>query len=184
MPSRSRACGYSGPRYDRYGLPVGPISATRVEKQPLSHPYYPGSKPFYFLDSGSSDGPGSGPAYAGAILASDATGAQIYSWYIAKLKSMGWSFVTDDGCVDTQVTCPQFHHDGYGIRESFLWAIDRPTFLQFAIPKAPPPACTIYEMSYQLYPPGGVSVPGYLTWNGGDSCWWTGSGWRTPPGTR
>jgi hypothetical protein len=147
----------------------------------LSSLYYPGSKPFYKLDSGSPDNSGSGPAYAGAILTSSATGAQIYAWYIHKLRSLGWRFITDNGCLDIQPSCPQFSHVGHGTRETFYLAIDNPMLLPSVIGKSPPPACTVYEMAYEVFPPGGTSVPGKLTFSGGSQCWWTGKGWRKPP---
>ncbi len=174
------SCGYSGPKYDRYGIPLGPISYHYVEKNPLSHLYYPGSKVLYLLSNGSSDGPNSGPAYAGAVLTSNATGEQIYSWYIKKLKSMGWSFASDNGCATTQVTCPQFTLVHGSPRTIFTVAIDRPTLLRYVIPRSPPPACTVYEMSYEIDsgPGSGIRTP--ITWNGGNQCWWTKGGWHTP----
>jgi hypothetical protein len=176
------ACGGSSSaiRLDRNGLPVGGISAGWVKKQPLSSLYYPGSRPFYMLDSGSSEDSGDGPAYAGAILTSSATGAQIYAWYISKLRSRGWSFLTDDGCLDIQPSCPQFDHAGHGSRETFYLAIDNPMQLPSVIGKRPPPACTVYEIAYEVFPPGGISVPGKLTFNGGNECWWTGKSWHQP----
>ncbi|MCL4445624.1 MAG: hypothetical protein M1134_01935 [Actinobacteria bacterium] len=178
------ACGYSGPAHDRYGNPLGPITLKEMESNPLSHLYYPGSHVFYRDGLGSNDGANSvGPAFAGAILTSNATGAQIYSWYIKTLAKKGWYFVTDGGCPQTQVTCPQFSEKGHGIRPGFMIAIDDPTALRDVIGKSPPPACTVYEMQYQMFPPGGVSVPGALTWDGGHSCWWTNGHWSVPVGT-
>jgi hypothetical protein len=162
------------------GIPSGAISAKVIADSPLSHLHYPGSKPFYLLDAGSGEQSGSAPAYAGAILTSSATGAQIYAWYKQKLKSLGWSFVTDNGCLDTQLSCPQFGHDGHGKREAFFLAIDNPALLRSVIGQTPPPACTVYEMSYEIYPPGGIRVPDQMRWNGGNQCWWTGNGWRKP----
>lgn len=167
-------------RLDRNGLPVGSISAAWVQKQPLSILYYPGSRPFYMLASGSPENSDSGPAYAGAILTSSATGAQIYAWYVRKLRTLGWSFATDDGCLDIQPSCPQFGHVGHGTRETFYLAIDNPILLPSVVGKSPPPACTVYEMAYEVFPPGGISVPRKPTFNGGNECWWTGKGWRKP----
>jgi len=165
---------------DRNGIPVGHVSADWISKQPISHLYYPNSKPFYSLNSGSDESAGSGPAYAGAILTSNATGAQIYAWYVQKLRSMGWTFITDNGCADVQVSCPQFGHDGHGQREVFLLAVDNPLLLPSVIGKRPPPACTVYEMSYEVFPPGGLRVPGPLRFRGGGQCWWTGTSWHKP----
>jgi hypothetical protein len=165
---------------DSNGIPVGSISAKWVEESALAHLYFPGSKPFYQLDSGSNESPGSSPAYAGAILTSDATGAQIYSWYIAKLRSLGWGFVTDKGCEDIQPSCPQFGHNGHGQRETLYLAIDDPALLPGVIGKSPPAACTVYEMSYEVFPPGGLRIPAPMRWNGGNQCWWTGTRWQTP----
>jgi hypothetical protein len=172
------SCSSSGK--DSNGLPNGAISAKAIAKSPLAHLYYPGSKPFYLLDAGSDEQPGSGPAYAGAILTSNATGAQIYAWYRQKLRSLGWSFVTDNGCLDIQPSCPQFGHDGHGQRETFFLAIDSPALLPSVIGRTPPPACTVYEISYEIYPPGGIRVSGRMRWNGGNQCWWTRNGWREP----
>lgn len=177
------ACGGSSSttRLDGNGLPVGSIGAGWVQKQPLSSLYYPGSRPFSMLASGSPENNDSGPAYAGAILTSSATGAQIYSWYISKLRSLGWNFITDDGCADIQLSCPQFGHVGHGTREIFYLAIDNPILLPSVIGKSPPPACTVYEMSYEVFPPGGISVPRKMTFSGGNECWWNGKRWHQPP---
>ncbi len=112
-----------------------------------------------------------------------ATGAEIYSWYTKKLASMGWKFGNDGGCPDWAVTCPQYYHAGHGNRELFVIAIDDPTSDPFGIPPSKiPPACTVYDMSYQIFSPGGTSVniPS-MGWNGGTQCWWTKKGWRFPP---
>jgi len=165
---------------DRNGIPVGPVSAQRIARQPLSHLFYPGSKPFYRLDAGSPETRGSGPAYAGAILTSSATGAQIYAWYIKTLRNAGWSFITDNGCADIQPSCPQFGHNRHGKREVLFLAIDDPLELPSVIGKKPPPACTVYEVRYQLFPPGGIRIPGRLMFDGGHHCWWTGRSWHKP----
>jgi hypothetical protein len=167
-------------RLDKNGIPIGPISAQWMEKQPLSHLYYPGSKPFYLIDSGSDEGPHSGPAEAGAVLTSDATGSQIYSWYITTLKSMGWSFVTDKGCLDIQPSCPQFGHNGHSNRQGVTIAIDNPSLLPSVIGKSPPPDCTVYEVRYEIFPPGGLTVPSPMQFSGGNRCWWTATGWHRP----
>lgn len=166
------------------GLPVGAVSAQWITKQPLSHLYFPGSKPFYVLDSA-----GPNPAYAGAILTSNATGAQVYSWHIATLKARGWSFITDNGCTNIQPSCPQFGHNRHGQRESFYLAVDNPALLPSVIGKSAPAACTVYEIRYEVFPSGGLRVPAPMQWNGGNQCWWSESrsgseaGWHTPTGT-
>lgn len=170
----------SGAALDHNGIPTGPISGSSIAAQPLSHLYYPGSTPFYMLQSGSSEAQGSAPAYAGAILATSATGAQVYSWYLAKLRSLGWTFVTDKGCVDIQPSCPQFGHDGHGTRETFYLAIDNPALLPSVIGRSAPEACTIFEMSYEIFPPGGIRIPSPIRFDGGHQCWWTGGGWHKP----
>lgn len=162
------------------GLPTGAVSPQWIGAQSLAHLYYPGSHVFFVLDAGSAETAGSDAAYAGAVLTSAATGAQIYSWYEQKLAQLGWSFVTDNGCVDGQPTCPQFGHRGHGTRETFYLAIDNPTLLPVLIGRTPAAACTVYEIRYELFPPGGIRVPAPMTWNGGNECWWTGHGWHKP----
>src|SRR5260370_30235387 len=93
---------------DRNGIPVGPISVHWMQRQRLAQLYYPGSKPFYQLGGGSAEKPGSAPAFAGAIVTSRAPGAQIYQVYFRKLNSLGWHFVTDNGCSSVELDCPQF----------------------------------------------------------------------------
>lgn len=123
--------------------------------------------------------PGSPPAFAGAILTSSATGAQIYQWYFRKLKSLGWYFVTDNGCSSIQLNCPQFGHTGHGTREVFFLGVDSPQELPTVIGRMPPHACTVYEVSYEIFPSGGVRVPRPgLSFSGGRKCWWTGTQWR------
>lgn len=175
------ACGSGNgaARLDRNGIPEGAISVHWMLRQSLSSLYYPQSKPIYLLGAGSSENPGSSPAFAGAVLTSTSTGAQIYQWYFHKLKTLGWYFVTDNGCSSVQLDCPQFGHTGHGIREGFVIGVDSPTELPFVIGNMPPPACTVYEMSYEIYPPGGLRVPRPgLTFSGGHKCWWTGTHWR------
>lgn len=181
LVTTSAGCGAGGPgtmKADSNGIPAGPISLQWMQRSPLAHLYYPGAKPFYFLGAGSDEQPGSAPAFAGAILTSTVTGAQIYHWYFRELSKLGWHFVTDNGCSSVQLDCPQFDHDGHGIREDFLVAIDSPTELPFVIGRMPPHACTVYEMSYQIFPPGGTEVPRPgLSFSGGTKCWWTGTTW-------
>jgi hypothetical protein len=167
----------SPPGVDRYGIPLGDISAQQVAKNPLAHLYYPGSKPFFMLGTGSTS---DGPAGAGALVASSATGRQIYAWYTKKLASLGWSFVTDRGCLATEPDCPQYGHDHHGNREGFYLAITNPAFLPQMFGARAPPACTVYEMSYEIFPPGGVRSYGPPLWNGGNGCWWNGSRWSVP----
>lgn len=173
------SCGGRTP-LDHNGIPTGSISGAWMTSQPLSQLYYPGSTPFYMLQSGSSEAQGAAPAFAGAILATSATGAQVYSWYLSRLRSLGWSFVTDKGCVDIQPSCPQFGHDGHGTRETFYLAIDDPSQLPSVLGRSAPQACTVYEMSYEIFPPGGIRVPSPMRFDGGHQCWWTGRGWQKP----
>jgi hypothetical protein len=147
-------------RLDKNGIPIGPISLEWMEGQPLAHLYYPGAKSFYLLGAGSDEKPGCAPAYAGAILTSRSTGAQIYQWYFRELSKLGWHFVTDNGCSSVQLDCPQFDHTGHGISEGFLIAIDSPTELPFVIGHAPPHACTVFEMSFEVFPREALRSPG------------------------
>ncbi len=177
----SCASGAFNGHYDKNGVPNGYLSYSWMNKQPLSHLYYPGSKVVIHVGGGGNVG--ANPALAGALLVSNATGAEIYSWYTKKLASMGWKFGNDNGCPDWAVTCPQYYHAGHGHRELFVIAIDDPTSDPFGIPPSKiPPACTVYDMSYQIFSPGGTSVniPS-MGWNGGTQCWWTKKGWRFPP---
>lgn len=166
-------------RLDRNGIPIGPISVRWMQRQRLAQLYYPRSRPFYQLGSGSAEKPGTAPAFAGAVLTSGATGAQIYQWYFRKLKALGWHFITDNGCSSVQLDCPQFGHTGHGIRQVFFLGVDSPQELPFVIGRMPPPACTVFEISYEIFPPGGLRVPRPgLSFSGGHKCWWTGTHWR------
>jgi len=161
------------------GIPSGPISVHWMQRQRLVRLYYPGAKPFYQLGGGSPETPGSAPAFAGAILTSGATGAQIYHWYFRKLTALGWRFITDNGCSSVELNCPQFGHVGHGIRQVFVLGVDSPQELPFVIGRMPPPACTVYEMRYEIFPPGGTRIPRPgLSFSGGRKCWWTGAHWR------
>ena len=175
----------ASPGVDNYGMTLGPISAQQVAKNPLAHLYFPGSKPFFRFNSGSKEGANDGPAGAGTLLTSNATGSQIYAWYTQKLKSLGWTFVTDNGCRDIEASCPQYGHDGHGNREVFYLAVTNPALVVDAFGTRAPAACTVYDMAYEVFPPGGTRVyQKHLVWNGGDSCWWTGTKWSVPLGTR
>lgn len=115
-------------------------------------------------------------ALAAMVLAATAAcggGAQIYQWYFHKLSKLGWHFITDIGCSSVQLDCPQFDRTGHGIREDFMIAVDSPAELPFVIGRMPPRACAVFEMSYQVFAPGGTQVarPG-LSFSGGHQCWW------------
>ena len=148
-------------------MTLGPISARQVAKNPLAHLYFPGSKPFFRFNSGSKEGANDGPAGAGTLLTSNATGSQIYAWYTEKLKSLGWTFVTDNGCRDIEASCPQYGHDGHGNREVFYLAVTNPALVVDAFGTSAPAACTVYDMAYEVFPPGGtrrVSEASRLEW--------------------
>ena len=78
-----------------------------------------------------------------------------------------------------QLDCPQFGHTGHGIREVFFVGVDSPQELPFVIGRMPPHACTVYEVRYEIFGPGGLRVPRPgLSFSGGYKCWWTGTHWR------
>ena len=170
---------------DRYGLTLGPISAQQIARDPLAHLAYPGSVPFFHVHQGTNDASLSdGPAASGTYFTSSATGAQIYAWYQAKLTSLGWSFVTDNGCDGADVTCPQYGHDGHGLRQVFYLGVVDPYRLPISTgAHAPSGACTVYEAAYLIFPPGGIRTHRAAVWNGGSACWWTPQGYRVPAGT-
>ncbi|HUC15904.1 MAG TPA: hypothetical protein VMS00_15750 [Acidimicrobiales bacterium] len=171
---------------DKNGLPLGPISANQISHSALAHLIYPGSVPFSHIHQGTTDASMSdGPAASGAFYTSSATGAEIYAWYRSKLASLGWTYLTDNGCNTPDVTCPQYGHDGHGNREVFYLGIVDPYRLSVSTgTHAPGGACTVYDASYLIYPPGGIRAPRpQVYWSGSNACWWTPKGYSVPAGT-
>jgi hypothetical protein len=145
--------------YDSAGLPNGPVSYAQITAHPEAHLYYPGSRVFAPFGGPERnyltiDGQKHDPAFAGAVLTSNATPAQIYLWYQLWLLKHGWR---SHGYVGA-TTWRSWEGYARGTREELIVAIDYPDLLGETLGRRLPPARTVYELSYTILP-AGQSVP-------------------------
>ncbi len=152
---RSLRIGAAQPRatLDRAGLPTGPVSYAEVNRHVEARLYYPGSTAVSRFGSGEYHHPLSGhndAAFAGAILTSAATPAQIYLWY------QRWALKHRWRSYDFLLLSTQRSNEGFvrGTRETFVFAIDDPKILGETTGKKIPQARTVYEISYSILPNG------------------------------
>ena len=87
---------------DSTGLPNGPVSYAQITAHPEARLYYPGSRVFSPFGGPERsymtlDGREHDPAFAGAVLTSNATPARIYLWYQLWLLKHGWRSHADLG---------------------------------------------------------------------------------------
>jgi len=152
---RSLTTGTAQPRVtlDRAGLPTGSVSYDEINRHVEAHLYYPGSTQVSRFGSGEYHHPLSGhndAAFAGAILTSAASPAQIYLWYQLWALKRHWrsyGFIA---------LTTQRSNEGFvrGTRETFIVAIDDPKILGETTGKKIPQARTVYEISYSILPNG------------------------------
>ena len=84
-------------RIDRFGLPVNqPITRAELGRHAEARLDYPGSRVVKVIGSDEIAKPNDDPdpAYAGAILVTTASPAQLYAWYARWLTSRGYQQVT------------------------------------------------------------------------------------------
>ena len=112
---------------DSAGLPNGPVSYAQITAHPEARLYYPGSRVFSPFGGPERsymtlDGREHDPAFAGAVLTSNATPARIYLWYQLWLLKHGWRSHADLGSTNWKSL------EGYarGTREDFIVAMDYP----------------------------------------------------------
>jgi hypothetical protein len=91
------AAGATDARSDRFGLPVNkPITRAELGRHAEARLDYPGSRVVKVIGSDEiakrNDDPD--PAYAGAILVTTASPAQLYAWYAQWLTARGYQQVT------------------------------------------------------------------------------------------
>ncbi len=140
---------------DSAGLPNGPVSYAQVTAHPEAHLYYPGSRVFSPFGGPERnyltiDGREHDPAFAGAVLTSDATPAQIYLWYQLWLLKHGWLSHGYVGSTNWK------SWEGYarGTREEFIVAMDYPNQVGETLGRTVPPARTVYEIRYTILAAG------------------------------
>ncbi len=152
---RSLTTGTAQPRttLDRAGLPTGPVSYDEVNQHVEAHLYYPGSTQVSRFGSGEYHHPLSGhndAAFAGAILTSTASPAQIYLWYQRWALRRRW-YSHDFIPLTTQRSTEGFVR---GAREIFIVAIDDPKMLGETTGRSIPQGQTVYEIRYEILPNG------------------------------
>lgn len=139
------------PARDAAGLPTGPVSYAEVNRHVEAHLAYPGSRPVARFGAGEYHHPLSGhddAAFAGGILATVATPAQVYHWYERWTAAHGWRPYAVS-TLSTQRSAQGFER---GRREFFIVAIDNPHLLSETIGRPIPRARTIDEISYSILP--------------------------------
>jgi hypothetical protein len=146
----NRCVGFLG--CDAQALPRGPVTFDQVKSHPEGHLFYPGAQVLWPLGSGErSDALGgiTNPAFAGAILTSNASADEIYGWYREWMLSHGWQPDRRIG-----LTVWTSHVDfKRGSRELFTIAVDNPQLLSGVLGRqVPNDRGTVFETAYQILP--------------------------------
>lgn len=144
-----------GPAYDRAGLPTSAVSYQQVTAHREAMLYYPGARVFSRFGGPERnyltlDGREHDPAFAGAVLTSPATTAQIYLWYQLWLLKHGWRSYAYISSTNWRSL------EGYarGKREEFIVAMDYPDLLGETLGRRLPPNRTVFEIRYTILPAG------------------------------
>ncbi len=145
---------------DSAGLPNGPVSYKQVTAHPEARLHYPGSRMFAPFGGPERnyltlDGREHDPAFAGAVLTSNATPAQIYLWYQLWLLKHGWRSWGGYAMLGTWKSDESYAR---GTREEFTVAMDYPTSIRDTLGRTAPPGRTVYEVRYSILP-AGQTVP-------------------------
>jgi hypothetical protein len=145
-----RCGGLSG--CDAQALPRGAVTFDQVERHPEGHLFYPGAHVLWPVGSGERPDAVEGlanPAFAGAILTSNASADEIYRWYREWMLSHGWQPDRQIG-LTVWVSHVDFRR---GSRELFTVAVDNPQLLSGVLGRqVPTDEGTVFEISYQILP--------------------------------
>jgi hypothetical protein len=138
---------------DAQGLPRGPVTFDQVRSHPEAHLFYPGAQVYWPVGGEEQrnwiEG-GSNPAFSGAILISQVSTDEIYSWYQTWLYSHGWE--VDHRAIGSTVWV-SYRGFRRGAREEFTVAIDNPQLLSGTLgTKVPTDRGAVFEALYQILP--------------------------------
>jgi len=137
-------------RLDRDGLPLGSVSYEFVNSRPPAHFVYPNAQTLRVIGHGESRYPAEGvtnSAFAGAILATHDSPAQVYAWYQQKLLADHWKPYQLAALLSTQLSAEGYQR---GTRETFVVAIDDPHQLSGVIGTQMPTGGTLFEYTYSI----------------------------------
>jgi hypothetical protein len=138
---------------DADGLPTCAVSYADVKTHPESQLQYPGATVLHPFGSGeaTSIDDGKESAFAGAVMATQATPDTVRAWYVDWLTSHGWSAPYSVPRLSNQTEAYGFRR---GSRERFTLAFDSVEGLSGVIGTVtmPPGTSTLFEGRYLLGP--------------------------------
>ncbi|MDQ6899761.1 MAG: hypothetical protein M3072_09660 [Candidatus Dormibacteraeota bacterium] len=140
----------AGQRLDSERLPLGPVSYQFVNSRSPAHLVYPNAQTLRVIDQGESRYPAEGitnSAFAGAILLTQDSPAEVYSWYQAHLQADRWKPFQLAALLSTQLSAQGYQR---GAREAFVVAMNDPKQLSGVIGKQLPSGGTLFEYSYSV----------------------------------
>ncbi len=135
---------------DTNGLPTSPVSFESVSSRPPAHLIYPGAQTLRAIGAGESRYPAEGvtnSAFAGAVLVTQDSPAQVYAWYNDRLAADGWKTYQLAALLSTQISAKGYQR---GTREFFVVAIDDPHQLSAVISNKVPAGATLLEFRYTI----------------------------------
>ena len=138
------------PGLDRDGLPISPVTSQAVSSRNPAHLVYPGAETLRAIGAGESRYPAEGvtnSAFAGAVLVTQDSPTQVYSWYKDRLTADGWKPYQLAALLSTQLSAQGYHRN---TREYFVVAIDDPHQLSSVISQHVPAGATIVEFRYTI----------------------------------
>jgi hypothetical protein len=139
-----------GQRLDRDRLPTDPVSYQFVNSRAPAHLVYPNAQTLWVIGAGESHYPADGvanSAFAGAVLATHDSPAQVYAWYLNRLTADRWRPYQLFALLSTEISAKGYQR---GRREFFVVAINDPRQLSAAIGTQLPPGVTVFEYTYTI----------------------------------
>lgn len=131
-------------------MPKSPVSYEAVSSRAPAHLSYPSAQTLRVLGTGETRYPAEGvtnSAFAGAVLMSRDSPAEVYAWYHDHLTSDGWKTYQLAALLSTQVSAQGYQR---GTRERFVVAIDDPRRLSAVIGSQLPTGATLFEYTYTI----------------------------------
>ena len=135
---------------DANGLPTSPVTYASVSSRAPARLIYPGAQTLRAIGAGESRYPAEGvinSAFAGAVMVTQDSPAQVYAWYNDRLTADGWKTYRLAALLSTQISAKGYQR---GTREYFVVAIDDPHQLSAVISNKVPAGATIVEFRYTI----------------------------------
>lgn len=126
------------------------MSYEAVSSRASARLIYPGAQTLRVIGAGESRYPAEGvvnSAFAGDVLATKDSPAQVYAWYQDRLTADGWKTYQLAALLSTQISAKGYQR---GTREFFVVAIDDPRQLSSVITNQAPAGATILEFRYTI----------------------------------